>query len=248
MRITGMSFEKKVLTSQWEHELLKVEVIMNEGEQNPGARCQELVGFVKSRGETEINVGTATMTRTVGNRQTGEATTESSSKSVHEGGAGPAAPAEGSGKKPGPKVGGKQNKSAAEKAAAATPAAEASASPSQESAAQTSEPEVKENAAAEAAASTSTPEPKVEEKKEAAKTESGSTVKVKKVVPYNRANETHKKLVGEFLDKTYGGWRASAQKYVDVSKKLEGQNLLDDEGMIIQSFKDTFDKELKALG
>ena len=84
---------------------------------------------------------------------------------------------------------------------------------------------------------------------EAKKTKKATATKVKKVAkpvgtPYNRGNEIHKKIMGDLLDKTIPGWRSNAAKAVEVSKSLEGQEFLDSEGLVLETFKEEFKKRL----
>jgi hypothetical protein len=191
MRITEMAFEKKILTGQYEHEMLKVVVAVAESESNPSARVKELVSFVQTRGDTKLEGAATVVTTQVGGASD---TTESvKSEEVKEA------------KET------KKDKKASKKDA-----------------------EVKADEKAETAA-----EEKTEEKAEV------KTLKTKKSVAYSRTNETHKKLVGELLDSRYAGWRTNPNKYVEASKKLEGQDLLNDEGLILDSFKEKFDAEVK---
>lgn len=211
MRITEMSFEKKVLTSQWEHEILKVTAVTREGENDPSSRVKELVSFVQTRGDTTLN-GVATVVKT--EVRMGEAASQTSSA---EATTSPTA---------------KEKKEKKEKKSEVK---------TEEKSEVKSETKPEEKTEAKSEAST---EEKTEAKTEA-KTEDKTEKKTKKSVPYSRTNETHKKLVGELLDSRYPGWRSSPNKYVEASKKLEGQDLLNDEGIILESFKEKFDAEVK---
>lgn len=212
MRITEMSFEKKVLTGQYEHEMLKVTALLSEGEADPSTRVKQLVSFVQTRGESKLD-GVATVVKTE-LRESGTlgGGSQTSSSEAATGGS--------------PAVETAKEKKAREKAEA-----KAKADAEAKSGATTSEG--KEDAKSDAKSETSTKETKTEEKK------------TKKSVPYSRTNETHKKLVGELLDSRYPGWRSSPNKYVEASKKLEGQDLLNDEGLVLDSFKEKFDAEVK---
>ena len=210
MRITEMSFEKKVLTGQYEHEMLKVTALLSEGESDPNTRVKQLVSFVQTRGETKLD-GVATVVKTelreAGVQGGGSSTSAAVTESAED----------------------KKKREKAEKAAAKA-AEKAAAEKSSAGEPTTSKEEVKTTTSA-------------EDKKEEVKTEPEK--KTKKSVPYSRTNETHKKLVGELLDSRYPGWRSSPNKYVEASKKLEGQDLLNDEGLVLDSFKEKFDAEVK---
>lgn len=102
-------------------------------------------------------------------------------------------------------------------------------------------------------ASSSTAEPKKEEKKEEPKKEEKKT-RAGKPTPYDRNLETHKALMGTFLDSSLGkNWRdksilAASGK---ASRDLQGKDFLDGNGDIIESFKTEFlrirSEELKNL-
>lgn len=76
-------------------------------------------------------------------------------------------------------------------------------------------------------------EPKVEEKKEVKK-----ATKLKNIV-YDRSNDLHKNHVGKLLDSFNPKWRSeSEQAAVAASKGMAGQDFMDSEGNILDSFKD----------
>ena len=56
MRITGMVFEKKIVTAQYEHELLRVECAVTESD-DANQSLKELVKFVTDRGTVLGSVG-----------------------------------------------------------------------------------------------------------------------------------------------------------------------------------------------
>jgi len=69
-------------------------------------------------------------------------------------------------------------------------------------------------------------------------------VRKAKASPYTRGNDVHKKLLGEFLDTAYPGWRDNAAKAVEVSKLMVGKDFLDAEGTVVDSFKADFKAEM----
>lgn len=201
MRITEMSFEKKVLTGQYEHEMLKVTALLSDGEADPSSRVKQLVSFVQTRGDTKLDgVSTAVTTQVGATSDTPNPSGTSTSVKTDE-----------------VKETKKEKKTKKDADAKADEKTEVKAEEKSEA--------------------------KTEEKTET-KTEEKAT-KSKKSVPYSRTNEQHKKLVGELLDSRYAGWRSNPNKYVEASKKLEGQELLNDEGLILDSFKEKFDAEVK---
>ena len=69
---------------------------------------------------------------------------------------------------------------------------------------------------------------------------------VKKVAtPYDRTNDLHKKLIGEILDKEFAGWRKSSGRAKDASAEMNGKDFLDNEGLILASFKESFRELMK---
>lgn len=62
---------------------------------------------------------------------------------------------------------------------------------------------------------------------------------------YDRSNDIHKKLIGEILDKENPGWRAAPGKAKAASVALEGKDFLDDEGLVLTSFRDLLKEEMK---
>lgn len=97
-------------------------------------------------------------------------------------------------------------------------------------------------------------ETKAEAKAEAkaeTKVETKSEVKEEKKtkkssgIAYDRSSDLHKKLIAEFLDAGYPGWKTTLlQQAKDTSIALEGTSFLDNEGLILQSFKDAFNKKM----
>lgn len=72
----------------------------------------------------------------------------------------------------------------------------------------------------------------------AAKTAAKAAPKAKKMTPYDRANQLHKKLFVELLNVQHPGWKTKAPaKAKDVSVSLSGTDFLDAEGSVVDSFK-----------
>ncbi|OPZ24339.1 MAG: hypothetical protein BWZ03_00219 [bacterium ADurb.BinA186] len=95
-----------------------------------------------------------------------------------------------------------------------------------------------------------TPAPQPQEEAEEAVEEKAAPApkKKSKATPYNRANDLHKKLVGQFLDSIQKGWRddsAVKARCGQASVDLNGTDFLDEEGVIIESFKEAFKKNLE---
>jgi hypothetical protein len=72
-----------------------------------------------------------------------------------------------------------------------------------------------------------------------------------KNTPYDRTLDTHKSLLGSFLDEQYGrGWRSGAQlkKAGAISAALHEEKIdfLDGDGNILESFKERFRSEMSA--
>lgn len=90
-----------------------------------------------------------------------------------------------------------------------------------------------------------TPKPLPEEVKEKAevkpvevKEEPKKTTKLKNIV-YDRTNDLHKNHVGKLLDGIDSKWRAKYEKAaVAASKGMAGQEFMDSEGNILDSFKE----------
>lgn len=88
-------------------------------------------------------------------------------------------------------------------------------------------------------------EDKAEKKKGAKKASKPETVPAKKPIKetsYDRSLNTHKNLLGLFLDKSYPKWREaeSLNKAIEASKSLNGKPFLDEAGEILPSFKESF--------
>lgn len=84
-------------------------------------------------------------------------------------------------------------------------------------------------------------------KSEVIKAPAVETKPVKKAVKYtnyDRSIDTHKNLLGQFLDKSYPTWRVAEnlKKASEASKALNGASFLDSEGEILDSFKESFSK------
>jgi hypothetical protein len=72
-----------------------------------------------------------------------------------------------------------------------------------------------------------------------------------KNTPYDRTLDTHKSLLGAFLDEQYGrGWRSGSQlkKAGAISAALHEEKIdfLDGDGNILESFKERFRSEMSA--
>ncbi len=93
-----------------------------------------------------------------------------------------------------------------------------------------------------------TPAPEPEAEVEVAEEKPVVKKKASKATPYNRANDLHKKLLGQFLDGVVKGWRedsAVKARCGQASVDLNGTDFLDEEGMIIDSFKAAFEAHLE---
>jgi len=87
-------------------------------------------------------------------------------------------------------------------------------------------------------------------KSEVTKAPAVETKPVKKAVKetnYDRTLDTHKNLLGQFLDKSYPKWRVSEnlKKASEASKALSGTPFLDADGEILESFKAEFSKMME---
>lgn len=71
--------------------------------------------------------------------------------------------------------------------------------------------------------------------------------KAVKETNYDRTLDTHKNLLGQFLDKSYPKWRVSEnlKKASEASKALSGTPFLDADGEILESFKAEFSKMME---
>ncbi len=91
-----------------------------------------------------------------------------------------------------------------------------------------------------------------EEEKTAAKKKSGKAkgpAKKKKGSVYSRSNEIHKKLFSETLKEIDSKWNSSDKgkaKGKKISQEMEGEEFLDADGEILESFAKTVAKKLKA--
>lgn len=76
------------------------------------------------------------------------------------------------------------------------------------------------------------------------KKETSMKVKPSKDTNYDRTLDTHKNLLGKFLDEKYPGWRKSdvIEKATKASKELVGTAFLDADGNVLDSFKESFSK------
>lgn len=92
-------------------------------------------------------------------------------------------------------------------------------------------------------------EPKKEEpKKEEPKKETKARIKKATSSVYNREDETHKALIGQFLDGEFKTWRTKNElpKASAASKALNGKEFLDAEGKILEAFKVEFRSFMKG--
>lgn len=91
-------------------------------------------------------------------------------------------------------------------------------------------------------------EKKTEAKAKKSTLETKPVKKLNKATAYDRALDTHKNLLGSFLDKKYPKWRNadSLKKAAEASKTLNGSDFLDDNGEILDSFKLAFSNFMDA--
>jgi hypothetical protein len=92
-------------------------------------------------------------------------------------------------------------------------------------------------------ASTKAEETKVEEPKKK------KAAPASKFIVYDRQNDLHKKHVGTLLDNNFHGWRKDDKlKEIckNVSVQLEGKDLMDSKGEILQSFIEELVKAVKS--
>jgi hypothetical protein len=87
-------------------------------------------------------------------------------------------------------------------------------------------------------------------KSEVTKAPAAETKPAKKAVKetnYDRTLDTHKNLLGQFLDKSYPKWRVAEnlKKAGEASKALSGKPFLDADGEILDSFKAEFAKMME---
>ena len=74
-------------------------------------------------------------------------------------------------------------------------------------------------------------------------------VKVKaKATPYDRKLDTHKKMLGDFLNAEAPDWKEpkNLPKAAEVSTSMVGADFLDGDGNMLESFKEAFLKGLKG--
>lgn len=79
----------------------------------------------------------------------------------------------------------------------------------------------------------------VEEEEPAKKTTAGKKT-FKKVTPYDRGNDLHKKLIGDMLNKNLKNWKTKASLAKTISQKLHGEPFLDSEGEILPEFQKSY--------
>lgn len=82
----------------------------------------------------------------------------------------------------------------------------------------------------------------VEEKVEEEKHEEKVQKKPAKTVDYDRTLQVHKNLLGKFLDESFPRWKSpdNLKKASEASHALNGTPFLDENGEILQDFKDKF--------
>lgn len=89
----------------------------------------------------------------------------------------------------------------------------------------------------------------VEAAKETAAEEKSPEVKAKKTketfTKYDRNSDLHKKLIAEFLDDAFPQWKSKAQIAKEMSLKLNGEDFMDRDGLVIKPFRKEF---LSGLG
>lgn len=70
-----------------------------------------------------------------------------------------------------------------------------------------------------------------------------ATSKKSKASPFDRDNDLHKDILGAFLDEEIPKWRKKeklVKRSRSASKEMEGEDFLDKEGNILESFKEKF--------
>ena len=92
----------------------------------------------------------------------------------------------------------------------------------------------------EAEAPVSEEKPQAEKKKQVETKATKKKLNAAKMTTYSRENQGHKNMVGELLSKTFPDWKKTPQRAKDVSAQMEGTDFLDEEGLILQSFKEKF--------
>lgn len=83
-----------------------------------------------------------------------------------------------------------------------------------------------------------------EEKPEPAK--KSKAVSKSKTAKYDRSNDLHKKFFGEILDTHFEGWKDNSAKAKEVSRKLEGADMLSSEGLVLEEFEKLVIKEMNS--
>jgi hypothetical protein len=105
------------------------------------------------------------------------------------------------------------------------------------------EPKIEETKAEETKAKEVKVEEEVKKKKERKpEIEKKPVKKISKATMYDRVLETHKSLIGAFLDTKYPKWRKNEliKKATQASKDLNGIEFLDENGEMLESFKIKF--------
>ena len=85
--------------------------------------------------------------------------------------------------------------------------------------------------------------PKAKAKKAPAKKAAAPKKKKSKSSPYDRKNDLHKDIVGTMLDEEIPKWRKKKSleaKSKLASKELDGEDFLDSEGNVLETFKEKF--------
>lgn len=88
-------------------------------------------------------------------------------------------------------------------------------------------------------------EPKAEKKAKVKTEPKAKTVKAPKTTVYDRELDTHKNLIGKWLDSSFRGWndKSTISKFGAASRALSGKaEFLDESGEILESFKAEFSK------
>ena len=78
--------------------------------------------------------------------------------------------------------------------------------------------------------------------------ESENTEKKKvkgKATQYNPEEPVHKKLLGEILDKSAPNWKQNTPPYKEAAHLMKGEDFLDAEGIVLETFKTTFLSKVK---
>lgn len=87
-------------------------------------------------------------------------------------------------------------------------------------------------------------EKKADEKKTTTRKETTTKIKSTKATAYDRNLDVHKNLLGQYLDKQFPNWRKpdELKKAGTASRELQGSDFLDNDGQILESFKEAFSK------